>query len=221
MTRRLLPLLLVLAVAACEPAPPTGAAPAAPPATSPPAASPLAPETTTAAPAATPASAYRVTYPWGVPSRPARTVHPLVAPPLPFLARVQVGDHPTADPPYTRITFAFEGGWPTYEIAYQRDVPAEGTGDPIPLPGNSFLRISFIEATGHDDTGRTTARPASWLGFPTLRGYGFGGDFEGHVTYGLGIQAAPASDQAWPIRVGELVRADGTHVVAVDVRRGG
>ncbi|GIF67707.1 hypothetical protein Ais01nite_57420 [Asanoa ishikariensis] len=167
---------------------------------------------------------YRVTYGWAVPSRPARVPHTVVmrdppAPPFPFLVRIQVGDHPGENPAYTRITFAFDGPWPTYEIAYQRELTQDGSGHPVPLPGNSVLRITFTDAQAHDDQGRQTERPGFNLGYPTLKGYGFGGDFEGQVTYGLGIQARPNSDQALPIRVGELVRADGTYVVAVDVQR--
>jgi len=178
----------------------------------------------TTPPAATPARPYRVTYGWAVPSQPARVPHHVVmrdppAPPFPFLVRVQVGDHPGDDPAYTRITFAFDGPWPTYEIAYQRELTQDGSGNPVPLPGNSVLRITFTDAQAHDDQGRQTERPGTNLGYPTLKGYGLGGDFEGQVTYGLGIQARPNSDQALPVRVGELVRADGTYVVAVDVRR--
>ena len=49
------------------------------------------------------------------------------------------------------------------------------------------------------------------MGYPTLKGYAFGGDFEGYVTFGLGLQTAAGSDQTLPIRVGELVRPDGSY----------
>ena len=227
MRRSFVPLLALLAVfgtGACERVATAGGdgLGTAPPATAAPTTATATTEAVAAKPAATPAQPYRVTYGWAVPSRPARVPHhvdvPLAPPPapaLPFLARVEVGDHPG----YTRITFAFEGAWPSYEIAYQRSLTKDGSGDPVPLPGNSVLRITFTDAQAHDDAGRTTQRPDPNLGFPTLKGYGFAGDFEGQVTYGLGIQAAPNSDQALPIRAGELVRADGTFVVAVDVQR--
>ncbi|MEV0717656.1 hypothetical protein [Asanoa sp. NPDC050611] len=232
MKRSFLPLLALLAalgVGACERVATSGssATPRAPATTTPASPDPAPPAGSEQPPpaqpaAATPARPYRVTYGWAVPSRPARVPHRVVlrdppAPPLPFLVRVQVGDHPAEN--YTRITFAFDSAWPPYEIAYQRDLTQDGSGDPVRLPGNSVLRITFTSAQGHDEQGRQTERPGTNLGYPTLRGYGFAGDFEGHVTYGLGIQAKPNSDQALPIRVGELVRADGTYVVAVDVRR--
>lgn len=203
-------------------APPT--VPASPPTTSAPA--PAPPD----APAdpATPAGAadYRVTYGWGVPSRPVRITHPVrlpvvppPGPPLPLLVQVRVGDHP--DQGFTRITFAFRGGPPSYQLAYLPRVLADGTGDPVPLPGNAFLQIQFDPAQAHDEQGRpsVTSSPEPRLGYPTLRGYGLAGDFEGHVTFGLGIQVAPGSDQTLPVRAVELTRPDGTRVVAVDVRR--
>ena len=64
---------------------------------------------------------------------------------------------------------------------------------------------------------RTTQRPAEQLGYRRLVGYAFTGDFEGQVTYGLAIRAG--GPDRTPIRVGELRRADGTYVVAVDVRQ--
>jgi hypothetical protein len=205
------------------PAPPDG------PATSPttPATMPVDP-VTQAAPtsAGQTASDYRVTYGWAVPSRPVQITHqvrvpvvPPPGPPLPLLVEVRAGDHPAEG--YTRITFAFRGGPPSYQLAYLPAVLAEGTGDPVPLPGNAFLRIQFNPAQAHDEQGRPSvtgsAQPS--LGYPTLRGYGFAGDFEGYLTYGLGIQVAPGSDQTLPIRALELTRPDGTGVVAVDVRR--
>lgn len=182
---------------------------------------PASPATAASAPKAGTAPApprYRVTYGWAVPSNPARVTHTLAGPPLPYLAEIHAADH--AD--YSRISFYFRGGFPSYELQYVAQVPAEGTGEPIPLPGNSFLRIQFSEARAHDEQGRSTVEkaPRPSLGFANLRGYGFGGDFEGYVSYGLGIQVAPGSDQVLPIRVGELRRPDGFHVVAVDVRHG-
>lgn len=186
-----------------------------------------APAPTPSAPAGSaPASPYRVTYGWAVPARPVQVryqvavpVAPAPAVPLPLLVAVRAGDHP--DENYSRITFAFRGGIPSYEVGYVRSVLAEGTGNPLPLPGNAFVRIRFTPAQAHDEQGRPTVAvaPQTPLTFPTLRGYGFGGDFEGYLTFGLGLQVAANSDQVLPVRIGELVRPDGSHVVAIDVRR--
>jgi hypothetical protein len=228
MRRAPVPLIaLLLLVAGCTPAPdePSAGPSAAPPTAPAPGSSPsavVAPvdqEPTGEQEPAPAGSPYRVVSDWSVPSRPVAVGHVVDVPPLAFLAEVRFGDHPGEDPAYSRVTFAFDKAFPPYDIAYVRAVPAEGTGDPVALPGNAFLRITFRDARTVDDAGRTTRRPATAVGYPTLRGYGFGGDFEGHVTFGLGIQVAAGSDQVLPVRVGELVRPDGLHVVAVDVRR--
>jgi hypothetical protein len=225
MTRTPVPLiaLLLVLVAGCAPA---GGADAGTPASessvpaSGPAAPPAsAPSVVSAAAPASASSGYHVTYPWGIPSTLVTVTHPVKVPPLRFLTEVRFGDHPGESPAYTRVTFAFAGGLPTYTFGYVRAVEGEATGNPVALPGNAFLRVTFFDARTTDDSGHATDRPREQQGYPTLRGYGFAGDFEGHVTFGLGIQVAPGSDQALPIRVGESVRPDGTHVVSVDVRR--
>jgi hypothetical protein len=227
MTRAPVPLIVLLLLAGgCSTAPPSTPAPTPPPAAGETAPAPTPAGENTAAPdraggttSAPPSggSPYRVTSAWS--TRPVAVSHPLTAPPLRFLAEVRFGDHPGDDPAYSRATFAFEGGFPSYDVRYVPAIEAEGSGEPVALPGNAFLRIIFRDATGHDDAGRQTRRPAGTVGYPTLKGFAPGGDFEGQVMYGLGLQVAPGSDQTLPVRVGELVRPDGLHVVAVDVRR--
>jgi hypothetical protein len=103
---------------------------------------------------------------------------------------------------------------------------AEGSGTTIPLEGNGVLRIGFVSAQAHDAAGASTVivTPKNPFGFQNVKSYGFAGDFEGHVTYGLGIQAATDSDQVLQIRAGELRKPDGAagffYVVAVDVQTG-
>lgn len=181
---------------------------------------------TTAAPAQAPSDeAYRVTYGWAVPSRRITVANQVAMPitpppgiPLPYLVEIRTGDH--AD--FARITFAFHGAFPEYNFAYGPDVQAEGSGMPIELPGNAFLRIQFVHAQAHDNAGASTIRFASneAVGLGNLVGYAPAGDFEGYVTYGLGIRVAPNSDQTLEIRVGQLRRVDGLYVVAFDVRKG-
>lgn len=174
---------------------------------------------------------YRVAYDWGAPSDQVTVPHsvPILdpsGPALPYLVAIYVGDHPEADPPYQRISFYFRGGFPEYNLQYVREVVQEGSGEPIDLQGNAFLRVGFVNAQAHDNAGETTletaANPA--IGFFNLKSYGSAGDFEGHLTFGLGLQVAPDSDQVLLIRAGELTRPDGSggfyHVVHVDVQTG-
>lgn len=181
---------------------------------------------------AAPGLEHRVSYNWGVPSGVVTVDHPLAAPlpppglPLPYLVGVYVGNHPSAAPPFQRISFYFRGAFPSYNFRYVANVPAEGTGDPVPLTGNSYLRVGFTDAQAHDDRGSSTIAqtPRNPIGFANLKSYGFAGDFEGHVTYGLGIQVAPGSDQVLKIRAGELKKPDGSggffYVVYFDVQAG-
>ena len=178
-----------------------------------------------------PSAEYRVSYGWGVPAMSVTVNHPFTppiapapAPPLPYLVAIYVGDHPEGSPKYGRISFYFRGTFPSYHFQYVRHVLDEGKGAPISLEGNSYLGIEFVEAQAHDPAGKSTIKvsPDPHIGFPNLKSYGFGGDFEGHVTFGLGIQVAPDSDQALAIRAGELKKPDGSgdfyYVVHVDVR---
>ena len=180
-----------------------------------------------------PSAEYRVSYDWGVPAKTVTVHHPFTPPiapaplpPLPYLVAIYVGDHPEGSPKYGRISFYFRGTFPSYHFQYVRQVLDEGQGAPISLEGNSYLDIHFVDAQAHDAAGKSTIKvsPDSHIGFRNLKSYGFGGDFEGHLTYGLGIQVAPGSDQVLAIRAGELKKPDGSgdfyYVVHVDVRNG-
>ena len=171
-----------------------------------------------------PSADYKVTYGFAVPTTTVTISHSVTPPPLPYLVGIYVGEHPEGTPPYQRISFYFRVGFPTYGFSYVPSVLSEGQGAPIPLSGNAFLRVGFVDAQAHDDAGHptVTASPANQIGYSTLRSYGFAGDFEGHLTYGLGLQTAPNSDQVLPIRGGELKKPDGSgdffYVVHVDVQ---
>ncbi len=181
----------------------------------------------------TPEVEYRVSYGWAVPSNQVTIPHSVSVPiapppalPLPYLVAIYVGNHPEASPQYQRISFYFRGAFPEYNLQYVSSVTAEGSGATVPLQGNGFLRVGFIQAQAHDNSGASTvkASPKNPIGFANLKSYGFAGDFEGHVTYGLGIQSAPNSDQVLPIRAGELKKPDGAggffYVVHFDVQTG-
>jgi hypothetical protein len=180
------------------------------------------------APADEPAPAateHRVTFDWGTPSDLVTIAHPAAAP-TPYLVAIYTGDHPEGDRPYQRMSFYFREGLPEYNFQYMPAVTNEATGEPVALDGNAFLRLGFVNAQAHDDAGESTiaVAPANSIGFQNLKSYGSAGDFEGHLTYGLGLQVAPNSDQVLQVRTGELTKPDqpgGTyHVVYVDIATG-
>ncbi|WNM37890.1 hypothetical protein RMN56_22425 [Micromonospora halotolerans] len=219
--------LVVLLAAACTATDHDGATPTTAPA---PAAATTAAATTPAATPPAPTSAasvegaWRVTYDWAMPGTPARVTHQVRVPvtpapgaPLPVLVEVRVGDHPTEG--FSRITFAFRGPTPSYQVGYVPQVWTEGRGAPVELPGTAYLSVRFDPAQAHDARGAGTAvLPPARIGYPTLRGWAAAGDFEGHLSFGLGLR--PPAGGTLPVRLGEATRTDGTHVVAVDVRRG-
>ncbi|MFC0032533.1 hypothetical protein ACFFMM_23710 [Micromonospora chaiyaphumensis] len=219
--------LVVLLAAACTTTDQTGAA--APTATAPSAGATVAATTSAAASTAPTTGApaegsWRVTYDWAVPATAARVTHqvrvpvtPVPGDPLPVLVEVRVGDHPAEG--FSRITFAFRGPTPSYQVGYVPQVRTEGRDAPVELPGTAYLSVRFDPAQAHDARGGGTADlPPSRIGYPTLRGWAAAGDFEGHLSFGLGLR--PPTGRTLPVRLGEATRPDGTHVVAVDVRRG-
>ena len=176
---------------------------------------------------------YRVSYAFAVPSSPVTVSHPFTppiapppSPPLPYLVGVYVGNHPEGSPAYQRISFYFRGTFPSYRFGYVPKVVSDGSGAPVSLMGNSFLSIVFTTAQAHDNAGASTVlkTPPNPIGFTNLKSYAPAGDFEGYVSYGLGIQVAPGSDQVLKIRAGELKRPDGSggffYVVHFDVQTG-
>ncbi len=92
-----------------------------------------------------------------------------------------VGVRWAAHPAYDRVVFDFTGGTPGWRVSYEPLV-GEGTGLPIPLLGPADLTIHFHVA-------RTATSLASrFPDLPTVRQIGFGGDFEGYVSAGLGLR---------------------------------
>jgi hypothetical protein len=221
----------VFAAAGCAKPTPTGGGQTQPPTT---AATTSGTGSTGGTPTSTPPAAggeYKVTYGWAVPSQKVTVTNkvtvpiaPPPSPPLPYLVGIYVGNHPEASPKYQRISFYFRGAFPSYNLQYVREVLSEGQGTPISLEGNAFLNIQFVEAQGHDNSGNSTIKDVAkqHIGFHNLISYAPGGDFEGYMTFGLGIQTAKNSDQVIPIRVGELKKPDGAggflYVVAFDVQ---
>jgi len=166
-------------------------------------------------------SDYKVTYGFAVPTAAVGASHPFTPPPLRTLVGIYVGNHPGESPAYQRMSFYFRGGLPSYRVGYVAQVVSDGSGAPVPLPGNAFLQVTFTDAQAHTDAGQSSvvAAPAAAIGYQNLKGYQSAGDFEGTVTYGLGLQSGSGP---LPIRLGELKKSDGAggflYVVFVDVR---
>ena len=115
-------------------------------------------------------------------------------------------------PTYDRVVFTFAGPPPRVRARYVGRLVEDGSGRVVRIPGRAFLELVFEPARAHDDrTGRPGCAPrAQSPTMPMLRHVRLVGDFEGQVTYGLGLSART------PYRV---MRAPSRRAVIVDVRR--
>ncbi len=115
-------------------------------------------------------------------SRPAATAQ---VPVHPTLTAVRVGRHATFD----RVVFDFVGGVPGYRTEYVPVVIADARGNRVPVAGSAGLHVVFVFAQAHRDDGTTSCSPCALpsVGFPLLRQVAPAGDFEGYLSYGLGL----------------------------------
>ncbi len=222
--------LALAALAGCgnNTAHPGASGPSPPPASgSPtPAAPPVSP--TSAAPGERVVSS-RVTYPWHWPNdvhHPASVQHTYRVPPVPMLIAISAGNHPRdpGDRPYNRMSFTFTTAFPGYQLQFVSTLTGDASGRPVALGGNGVLKVTFREAQAHTAAGRTSvaAQPPARLGFTRMAGWAPAGDFEGVLTYGIGISwPIPHSNPQLAVRATEVekVTAKGQHqyTVAIDV----
>ncbi len=91
-------------------------------------------------------------------------------------------------PSFDRLVFTFRGGRPRGQIRHVARVVADASGRPVPLGGRSFLTVEFTPATTFAGPGRRRRAPIVLSPrMPLLRQVKLAGDFEGHVTYGIGL----------------------------------
>jgi hypothetical protein len=99
---------------------------------------------------------------------------------------------------YDRIVFDIQGGLPGYTARYVSEVRADGSDKPVPVPGTRFLLVVLNPAQAHTASGAVTVAGIHNVGLPMLKAYAIAGDFEGHVSIALGLNATAG------YRVGEL-----------------
>jgi len=105
-----------------------------------------------------------------------------------YLTSIRVGKHAG----YDRVVFQFSGGTPAYSIDRVGTVYADPKGTPIALAGQSFLRVVFRGASAvcppplvKTYTGPSTLTPF----YPELLVVTAAGDFEGYLSFGIGLAA--------------------------------
>jgi hypothetical protein len=88
---------------------------------------------------------------------------------------------------YDRVLFTFRGSMPGYRVRYVSQVTDEA-GRRVPLRGRAFMAVAFQPARARDPDGATTFRTGGLSpDFPSLRQVRFAGDFEGRVSFGVGV----------------------------------
>jgi len=235
-------LTLLLALTACTPPAPQPSASSQPPSQSPSA-------TATASPSASPSAAgdadetappqpgdkvisSTVTHDWSVPgpTTPFHTDHqnpvpiaPPPAAPLPTLYAVGAGQHPADSPPYDQLSFRFNGGFPSYDVEVVPELVADGSGLPIEMPGTgSILEVTFRGAQAHTADGKAstvTSAPAPAIGYKALTSYAPAGDFEGVVSYGIGVGRPMSPAPETKVRVYEVEKIEqGQHLYVVAIQ---
>jgi hypothetical protein len=132
----------------------------------------------------------------------------VAVPPVPRLIGIRSAPHPTEG--YDRIVFDFSSTLPGYDVRYVDQPIADGSGEPVAVPGRRFLQIVLRPAQAHNDSGTQAVTPrAKTLNYPMLRAYAITGDFEATLTVALGL------DDVVGFRVGELPGVPGR--IYVDV----
>jgi hypothetical protein len=104
---------------------------------------------------------------------------------LPELEAVEVEHHDAFD----RVVFRFSSHVPGYNVNYVPEVTADPSDEPISLEGNAFMIVAMHSVA----SGQVGAPPApqdrQTPRFPELREIAGAGDFEGVVSFGLGLTA--------------------------------
>ena len=96
---------------------------------------------------------------------------------------IAVGCHPT----YDRFVIRAKFGTPGYDVRYVPQVIHDGSGLPVPLLGTRKLHVVLRPARAHP-TGGTTLIPAVLTPLcSNLRQVKASGDFEGVVSFGIGL----------------------------------
>lgn len=171
----------------------------------------------------------RVSYPWHWPNDPrypGSVAHSYQVPPVPRLVTISAGDHP-GDPgeiPYNRLSFTFTTAFPSYQVKFVDALVTGPSGRTVPLAGHGVLQVTFRQAQAHAAGGRPTVvtQPPRHLGFARMISWAPGGDFEGVLTYGIGIDwPVKNANPQFRVRTIEVEKAGaaGQHryVVAIDI----
>ena len=128
---------------------------------------------------------------------PITVIRKFHVPPTPVITAVRTAKHVSCH--FDRLVFDISGRHPGYHIQFVKQIIADGSGQPIKMPGKRFLLITLRPAQAHKNSGAgTLPTKVQVVRDPMLRSWVLAGDFEGIVSIGIGLQAKTS------VRVGEL-----------------
>ena len=102
-----------------------------------------------------------------------------------FLTAIHPGEHAT----YDRVVFQFTGDVPGYQVSYVPRVYHDASGRPVWLAGQAYLRVVFHDGSEFLLNGQRSYHGPNTLSpyFPALRQIKLAGDFEGYLSFGIGL----------------------------------
>jgi hypothetical protein len=155
---------------------------------------PISSQATSTTPSASVAS---TRCPGGWRTRPLTVTHHVAVPPVPVATAIRAGSHPGCH--FDRLVLDIKGATPGYHVRFVAKVVHDGSGQPIKMPGTTYLVITLKPAQGHSASGTPTLPTGVHkVSDPMLKGYAVSGDFDGVLSVALGLAGGHK------YRVGEL-----------------
>jgi hypothetical protein len=117
-----------------------------------------------------------------------------------------VGCHPGFD----RVVIRSRNGNPSAAVRYVPRVEGDPSGLPVPLLGAARLHVELHLARAHTAGGRSLLPGTLTPRCPNLRQVKVAGDFEGYVSFGLGLRHR-AGFRIWQTRAPNRIVVDVAH----------
>ena len=112
---------------------------------------------------------------------------------------------------YDRFVIRARFATPGYDVRYVRRIVADPSGRPVSLRGTKRIRIAFNLAGGHDNRGRNLLTRTLTPRCPNLLQVKKAGDFEGVVSFGLGLRRRTAGFRVFRLTHPTRVVVDVAH----------
>ena len=161
---------------------------------------------------------------WPGPGRPFTITHndPLT-PGSKSLIAIGAGQHASETPAYDQLSFRFEGNFPSYTIEFVPELIQDASGFTLPMPGTgAILQVVFQGTDAHTPDGSAStikSQPPETIGYKALTSYLPAGDYEGFVTYGIGVGRPVEPVPETRVRVYEVEKIEqGQHLYVVAIQ---